>query len=160
VYNASDVGLNTSEGEGWGLASFEHAATGAAQIVPGHSGMEEVWGGAADMLPASMQVTAPGTLGTSQLIAPTTVAAALQRLYRDPELLVSRSLDAYRKATEPRYSWDVVAREFDGVLAGLIRPRPAGRPLPIPDLIESPAEERFLPQREPARVSRERAELE
>jgi D-inositol-3-phosphate glycosyltransferase len=32
--NACDVGINTSMGEGWGLAGFEHGATGAAQIVP------------------------------------------------------------------------------------------------------------------------------
>ena len=37
AYNAADVGLNTAMGEGWGLVSFEHAATGAAQVVPNHS---------------------------------------------------------------------------------------------------------------------------
>ena len=36
LYNACDVGLNTAMAEGWGLVSFEHAATGAAQIVPGY----------------------------------------------------------------------------------------------------------------------------
>ena len=34
LYNACDVGINTSMGEGWGLVSFEHGAAGAAQIVP------------------------------------------------------------------------------------------------------------------------------
>jgi len=34
LYNACDVGLNTASSEGWGMVSFEHAATGAAQIVP------------------------------------------------------------------------------------------------------------------------------
>ena len=37
LYNACDVGINTSMGEGWGLISFEHGATGAAQIVPAHT---------------------------------------------------------------------------------------------------------------------------
>jgi glycosyltransferase involved in cell wall biosynthesis len=37
IYNACEVGLNTSIGEGWGLVAFEHAATGAAQILPRHS---------------------------------------------------------------------------------------------------------------------------
>src|SRR3712207_1425942 len=43
VYNACDVGLNTSTAEGWGLPSFEHAATRAAQVVPRHSACEELW---------------------------------------------------------------------------------------------------------------------
>jgi len=34
IYNACDVGINTSMGEGWGLVSLEHAATGAVQVVP------------------------------------------------------------------------------------------------------------------------------
>ncbi len=38
IYNACDAGINTSEKEGWGLIAFEHGATGAAQIVPRHSG--------------------------------------------------------------------------------------------------------------------------
>jgi len=43
VYNACDVGINTSIGEGWGLCSFEHAYTGGVQIVPDHSACKEIF---------------------------------------------------------------------------------------------------------------------
>ena len=43
IYNACDVGINTSMGEGWGLVSCEHAATGAPQIVPNHSACVEIF---------------------------------------------------------------------------------------------------------------------
>lgn len=43
IYNACDVGINTSMGEGWGLVSVEHGATGAPQIVPRHSACGEIW---------------------------------------------------------------------------------------------------------------------
>jgi len=43
LYNACDVGINTSMGEGWGLVSCEHAATGAPQIVPNHSACAEIF---------------------------------------------------------------------------------------------------------------------
>lgn len=43
LYNACDIGINTSHGEGWGLISFEHGATGAAQLVPDHSASKEFW---------------------------------------------------------------------------------------------------------------------
>lgn len=53
LYNACDVGLNTASGEGWGMIAFEHAATGAAQIVPGHGVCGETWAGCAEVLPAA-----------------------------------------------------------------------------------------------------------
>ena len=50
LYNACDVGINTSMGEGWGLVSFEHGAAGAAQIVPDHSACAELWRGRGEMI--------------------------------------------------------------------------------------------------------------
>ncbi len=47
LYNACAVGLNTSLGEGFGLVSFEHAATGAPQLLPDHAALRELWGDAA-----------------------------------------------------------------------------------------------------------------
>ena len=43
IYNACDIGINTSIGEGYGLCSVEHAMTGAPQIVPCHSACEELF---------------------------------------------------------------------------------------------------------------------
>jgi len=43
IFNACDVGINTSMGEGWGLCSMEHMITGAPQIVPAHSACEEIF---------------------------------------------------------------------------------------------------------------------
>lgn len=128
IYNTCDVGINTSEAESWGLTAFEHAATGAAQIVPGHTGTREIWDGVAEMLSPTLSLTSPGSLTTSELIDPHTVAAALERLYRDPELLQKRSLDAYQHATQPTYSWDSVAESFDRILNDLA-PRHESDPL-------------------------------
>lgn len=43
IYNACDVGINTSMGEGWGLCNVEHAMTGGIQIVPKHSACAEIF---------------------------------------------------------------------------------------------------------------------
>ena len=51
LYNACDVGINTSMGEGWGLVSCEHGAAGAAQIVPDHTGCAELWRGRGELIP-------------------------------------------------------------------------------------------------------------
>lgn len=120
IYNACDVGINTSEAESWGLTAFEHAATGAAQIVPGHTGTREIWDGVAEMLTPTLSLTSPGSLTASELIDPETVAVTLERLYRNPDLLQARSIGAYEHATQARYSWDTVAQSFDRILSELI----------------------------------------
>jgi D-inositol-3-phosphate glycosyltransferase len=112
VYNACDVGLNTALGEGWGLVSFEHAATGAAQIVPDSSACAELWPGAAELLPTEETYDprlSPLTMGVT---TPAAVAAALDRLYNDPRHLRSLSLAAYRNATQPAYDWDRIAAQW------------------------------------------------
>lgn len=41
LYNACDVGINTADGEGWGLCSFEQGGIGVPQIVPRVGGFIE-----------------------------------------------------------------------------------------------------------------------
>lgn len=123
IYNTCDVGINTSEAESWGLTAFEHAATAAAQIVPGHTGTLEIWDGVAEMLPPSLRLTSPGSLTASELIDPEDVARTLEHLYRNPAALQERSLAAYQHATNPRYSWDTVAQSFDEILSELTQQR-------------------------------------
>jgi glycosyltransferase involved in cell wall biosynthesis len=124
VYNACDVGLNTALGEGWGLVSFEHAATGAAQIVPDSSACSELWAGAAELLPTEETYNpriSPLTMGAT---APAAVAAALDRLYHDPEHLRSRALTAFRNATQPVYDWHRIAAQWHTLFGEILeRPR-------------------------------------
>src|SRR5215211_2394794 len=124
LYNACDVGLNTALGEGWGLVSFEHAATGAAQIVPDTSACAELWPGAADLLSTEETYNprlSPFTMGVT---SPEAVAAALDRLYADPDRLRERSHAAYRTATQPAYDWDRIAGQWHALFTELLeRPR-------------------------------------
>jgi glycosyltransferase involved in cell wall biosynthesis len=41
LYNCADVGLNTCDGEGWGLCNFEHGAIGVPQIIPNVGGFKD-----------------------------------------------------------------------------------------------------------------------
>ena len=43
LYNATDVGINTCDGEGFGLCNFEHASVGKPQIVPNHDSLMEIY---------------------------------------------------------------------------------------------------------------------
>lgn len=120
IYNACEVGINTSLGEGWGLVNFEHAATGAAQIVPRHTACEELWQGAAEMLEPVFTVTVERVLTEGKFVSPKGVAEALDRLYRDPEYLREMSEAAYLNATRPEYKWKNIARQWDALFQRLL----------------------------------------
>ncbi len=120
IYNACDVGINTSLGEGWGLVNLEHAATGAAQVVPRHSACAEIWEGAAELLEPALSITQEGILTEGHLIAPEEVARALDRLYASPDLLSRRSAAAHAVAMRPEYRWDDVARRWDALFQEVI----------------------------------------
>lgn len=115
IYNACDVGINTSLGEGWGLVNLEHAATGAAQVVPRHSACEEIWDRSAVLLEPAMSLTTERILTEGRVVAPEEVARALETLYREPDLLAEMSAAAERVATRPEYQWSAVAERWDAL---------------------------------------------
>lgn len=118
VYNAADVGVSTAVTEGWGLVPFEHAATGAAQVLPGHSVFAELWEGAAVLVPPALTLVTPEGAFEEHYVSAASVAGALERLYGDPAFRAEMSAAAYANATRPRYGWDDVAARWDALLSG------------------------------------------
>ncbi|MFN8633978.1 MAG: glycosyltransferase [Chloroflexota bacterium] len=127
TYNACDVGVNTSMGEGWGLVSFEHAATGAAQVVPSHSACSELWDGAAELVETQDVGVPPSSLLGMRTVTAEGVAAALDRLYADPERLRRRSRAAFQNALDPAYAWDRIAEQWHTRFERLLHDLPARR---------------------------------
>ena len=122
VYGAADVGVNTATTEGWGLVAFEHAATGAPQVLPGHSVFAELWEGAACLVPPRLTLNTPDGLFEEHHVTDDDVASALERLYGDPAYRQQLATAARARATRPSYSWDRIAESwrelFDACLAG------------------------------------------
>jgi glycosyltransferase involved in cell wall biosynthesis len=121
LYNACDVGINTSMGEGWGLVSFEHGAAGAAQIVPDHSACAEIWSGRAEMIPPARRYKP--TFSTLEMgeVSAEGVAEALGRLYDDPQRCQRLAQAAHQAALNPDYAWDSIAGRFDALFAEMAR---------------------------------------
>ncbi len=121
IYNACDVGITTTTGEGWGMVSFEHAATRAAQIVPRHTSLAALWAGSAEFIEPVSTTTWPGNLTEGHIVSVEGVAAALQRLYEDPDHRYALAEKAFRNATHSDYGWDAIAERwrslFDKVIA-------------------------------------------
>lgn len=120
IYNACEVGLNTSAAEGWGLVSFEHAAAGGAQVVPRHSACAELWEGSAVLVEPAMDFIFEKTLTTGWLVTPEAVASALEQLYRSPETLEMLSAKAHALAHRPEYQWEAIARRWDQLFRELL----------------------------------------
>jgi glycosyltransferase involved in cell wall biosynthesis len=116
LYNSCHVGLNTAMGEGWGLVSFEHAATGAAQVVPDVGPLRELWAGAAEVVPAEDTGVPAFSPLAMRSVSAEGVAAALERLYADREHLRAMSEAALENARQPRYSWDAIGEQWLALL--------------------------------------------
>jgi glycosyltransferase involved in cell wall biosynthesis len=101
IYNACDVGLNTAAAEGFGLVALEHAAAGAAQVVPDHGAPAELW------------------VGAAMLASPEGVADALARLHDDPRLLGEVGARSHARATSPEFAWDAIAARWEEELMDL-----------------------------------------
>lgn len=107
LYNACEVGLNTSQGEGWGLVAYEHAAAGAAQIVPHHASAE-AWRGYPGLIPTSARAPADGSSFGCVDIEEERALQVLERLYADPAFRAEAGRQARQIATRPEFDWSVI----------------------------------------------------
>ena len=120
LYNACDVGITTTTGEGWGMVTFEHAATRAAQIVPRHTSLADLWEGSAEFIEPSMKLTYPGNLTDGHIVTPEGVALALQRLYEDPNYTAELAEAAFANATRPELKWSSIAEQWGQLFDELV----------------------------------------
>lgn len=112
IYNAADVGVNTSNSEGWGLVAFEHAATGAAQILPDTPILRSLWEDGATFLPPVATMTYTGDHTTGVVISPHDFAATLEKLYSDADWRANMAKRAFTRATDSKLRSAVVSKRW------------------------------------------------
>jgi glycosyltransferase involved in cell wall biosynthesis len=119
LYNAADVFVSTSWGEGFGLTLAEAAACGVPVIAQNCSTIPEVVGPGGILLEPEREQTVPSG-EEQQLPSVGAFVGALERLYRAPG--ARRKLgEAGREHVLKSFSWDFAARrfhEFIGELTG------------------------------------------
>jgi glycosyltransferase involved in cell wall biosynthesis len=123
IYNACDVGVNTASSEGWGLVAFEHASTGAPQVVPRHTSQIELWDGAAELVEPSFVLTNETILTQAYYVSAPDVADALERLYADSAHRQALASAALRRVSEPRFDWDEIAQRWDDIFRDILLQR-------------------------------------
>lgn len=113
IYNAADVGLNSSIGEGWGLCNTEHAATGAPQIVPNHSACAELFGKNVGLLvdaPTDIMQTHYMTVG--RLPSTEDMAQKMGLFYSRRDIYKAHANACLKKFNSPEYQWESIAGKF------------------------------------------------
>lgn len=110
IYNSTDVGLNTSLGEGWGLIQTEHASLGKPQIVGNHTAGAELFHDIGILVPVTHTVRDLHTLVKRYFVSPIDVAVALEKLYEDKELRETLGQKSEEKFNQPYYSWNEIGK--------------------------------------------------
>lgn len=122
IYNAVDVGVNTTKGEGWGLVSHEHAACRVAQVVPNHTSCKEIFEGYGRLIRCDHVDV--DTNYAREMPCPSSdhLAAILTELYEDREKREATAELCYLRATEERFNWDTIAHQFGEVFQEVLNP--------------------------------------
>lgn len=139
LYNACDVGVNTALAEGWGLVSFEHAATCAAQLLPALETCQEIWGDAASYSALAWDPRDTSFVG-DRIVDAEALAIALEELYASRDLLYERSIDAYRHATRSQFRWTNIAHQWRSLLSEVLRDHGKELPPHGPDTAPEPSD--------------------
>lgn len=121
VYNSTDVGLNTSMGEGWGLPSMEHAITGAPQVVSDNSASAEIYHDIGLLVPAEAVQVFERVETEGTVVRPEDVAEKLELLYTNRELYEELSAKGIEKFSRPEYNWMNIADQWTEIFKRVMK---------------------------------------
>lgn len=112
IYNICDIGINTCEGEGFGLCQFEHLAIGCPQIVANIGGFKEFINDANSTLIEPkwnyyVDNVRDGIGGLAEVSNPNDFADAIWDYYNNPTKVIEHGLNG-RKEIIQHYSWETV----------------------------------------------------
>lgn len=124
LYNACDVGLTTTDGEGFGLCTFEHLAVGKAQVAPFVGGFREF------LHADNATVAEPrwafyvdrqrdGIGGRPEVCDHREIAEGVWRYFEDPGLR-ARHGERGRREILQHYRWPTVVQHFHRVLKEIV----------------------------------------
>ena len=123
TYNAFDIQVSTSQGEGFGLTTLEGMACGVPQIVPDWAALAEICPGAALMVPCTTQACTPNNINAIGGIADREeFIACLDRLYREPAERDRLTAAGILLAAKPCYRWQAIGEAMVSVIDQAMSP--------------------------------------
>ncbi len=116
IYQAMDLQVTTTSGEGWGLTTMEGMSHGVPQIVPDWAALGEWTGEGVERINCSTQLSHPGinTIGAIPDRLP--FVNAIDRMYRSAELKTTSSDAARDWVNQAQFRWTNIADQFEQIL--------------------------------------------
>jgi glycosyltransferase involved in cell wall biosynthesis len=123
LYNACDIGLNTCEGEGFGLCQIEHLALGCPQVCQKIGGLQEFLNENNSILVDTkwryyIDKHRDGIGGISEVGDTNDYAAAIWKYYTDKKLYIKHANQG-RSDIIQHYKWETVVDHMHRILQDL-----------------------------------------
>lgn len=141
-YQAADVHLLASSGEGFGLPTLQAAAAGAVPMACAYSASQELTEGHGEPLPVAEWTE--NEFGIRRALIDIEHAAAILGRYCDDRELLHKKSRQSRRFAEP-YGWDAILNQWDTLLRSVSLKRRIRRPVAA----HSQTIERFAPHLAP-----------
>lgn len=121
IYNSCDVGINTADGEGWGLVPFEHASCRKPQVLPNHTSCKDVWKQKALLADVAAWVWDKDLTVERGIVDVNSVVEHLNSLYNSKELRESVAQSCFEVTQNPSYRWDKIAEGFEKAMKEVLK---------------------------------------
>jgi glycosyltransferase involved in cell wall biosynthesis len=126
IYNVADIGINTCDGEGFGLCNFEQAAIGVPQVVPRLGGFQDFFNDdrcnfVEPTLAYYVDTTRDHVCGEALMCAYYDFVTAVEAYYNDRKLLEAHG-KACRDYIPKTYAWNKIAQDFVDIIGAVSSP--------------------------------------
>lgn len=122
IYNCSDVGLNSSMGEGWGLTNAEHASIGKPQIVGNHTAFQELYANTPELLVnVQAEWTYDNQMMIGYLIDPVDMAKKMDFISTNKGSYAAIAKITEKSFRKPAFEWQKIAQRFVAIFDELLK---------------------------------------
>jgi hypothetical protein len=116
LYNAADVGINTTQGAGFELTTFEHGGIGIPQIATLTGGIRDFLDNESGcpitpIIQGYTDMTTDGCNGKYEMCSPEDFADAIEKYYADDELRKYHGQNARTKMLT-KYKWEDIGEKL------------------------------------------------
>ncbi len=113
TYRAANIGITTTQGEGWGLTTMEGMACGIPQIVPNWSALGDWAAPAAVLVPCPTLCVTPNMVNVIGGVPDIDyMRVMMDCLATDPVTYHSRRRAGLELVSTPKYRWENIADSF------------------------------------------------
>lgn len=126
LYNLADIGINTCDGEGFGLCNFQQAAIGIPQVVPAIGGFLDFFDKDTSfmiqpILNLYIESSRDGVGGESQLCLYKDFVDAIDAYITNPKLLEEHGKNARAKILQD-YKWSDLGNKLHKIINDVVHP--------------------------------------